>query len=224
MKTYFNRNIPIILIGLIMSGCNQPSVKQSKVKSDSSAVILSNDTTSSIPVTELSQKQYFDVETFVTLTNDLLTKIKGRPVHLTYTVDTLNNDGENGRRLFNSLFQLPGNSVIKKYLFDPGKGAKALGIILISATYADSAAANAVFGLLKEDAYDSELGDHFTPGLTYANDFVLKSDNQIYWLNSGCPYAFFNHQKLKGYMMQSLHIGSVQDSIWCKCGQVKCSL
>lgn len=219
-----NRNIPTILLGVIMFGCTQQPVKQIRDKSDSSAVILSNDTTLSTPVPDVAHKQDFDLETFVNLTNSLLTKITDRTVNLTYTVDTLTNDVQDDHRLLSSLLQSSGNYIIKIYLFDPGRRDIALGFRLISATYADSVAANVVFSLLKEDAYDSERGDNLTPGLTYSNDFVIRSGNQIYWLNSGCQYAFFNHQKLKDCMMQSLHIGSVQDSIWCKCGQVKCSL
>jgi len=220
MKINYRIIIPTIFIGLTMFSCNQASETQTQDKTDSSNILTAKDTSTFIKMTEVEKKADFDVVKFVALTDSLLTKIQGRPIVLTMKIDTITPDK---RSFYSSLFSSD-KALIKRFSFDPGKGSRELRIWFVEATYQDKTFANNAFIALKKDAYDMEDSVSWSPGLTYTNDYVIISDKRIYWLNSGCPYAFFNHQKLKQFLLQSLQVDEIQDSIWCKCGQPKCSL
>lgn len=212
-----------LLIGLVMFSCNQTKDKQEQGSPDSTLVVMSKETILHKKLTEVFQKPDFNVAKFINLTDSLLTEIKGKSINLSYEIDTIIVDKTKHRSFFTSHFQSD-STLIKRYSFDPGKGNRILRIWIIIATFKDSAMTNLAFASLKKDAYDTEDSEDWSPGLTYTNDYVIKSENKIYWLNSGCVYAFYNHKKLKDNMLQSLQIDAIQDSIWCRCGQVKCSL
>jgi hypothetical protein len=206
-----------------MFSCNQTTDKQTQDKSDSSTISAAKDASSFTKITEVHQKPDFDVVKFVALTDSLLTKIQGKPIGLTYEIDTIRSEKTDKRSFYSSLFSTD-NCLIKRYSFDPGKGSRELRIWFVEATYQDTISTNKAFEELHIQSGKVDGENDYSPGLTYTNDYVIKSYNRIYWLNSGCPYAFSNHQKLKQFMLQSLQVDNIQDSIWCKCGQPKCSL
>lgn len=223
MKIYYNIIIPTILTGLTMFSCNQTSDKNAQENSDSTKVQIAQDTSSFTKMTEVLKKPDFDVEKFVILTESLLTKIQGRPINLTFKIDTISSDKTDKRSFYCALFPST-NTLIKRFSFDPGKGSRELRIWFVEATYPDSISTNKAFEELHRQSGKVDGENDYLPGLTYTNDYVIKSYNKIYWLNSGCPYSFANHIKLKQFMLQSLLVYNIQDSIWCKCGQPKCSL
>lgn len=206
-----------------MFSCNQTADKKTQDKSDSSKVLTAKDTSSVTKMNEVKKKPDFDVANFITLTDSLLTKIQGRPINLIFKIDTISFDKTDKRSFYSALFPST-NALIKRFSFDPGKGSRELRIWFVEATYQDSISTNKAFEELHRQSGKVDGEDDYSPGLTYTNDYVIKSYNKIYWLNSGCPYSFSNHQKLKQFMLQSLQVDNIQDSIWCKCGQPKCSL
>ena len=223
MKMNYDIIISTIFIGLTMFSCNQTADKQTQDKSDSSTISAANDTSSFTKIIEVHQKPAFDFVKFVSLTDSLLTKIQGKPIGLTVKIDTIRADKTDKRSFYSSLFS-SANCLIKRYSFDPGKGSRELRIWFVEATYQDTISINKAFEELHRQSGKVDGKYDYLPGLTYTNDYVIKSYNKIYWLNSGCPYAFSNHQILKQFMLQSLQVDNIQDSIWCKCGQPKCSL
>ena len=223
MKMNYNIIISTIYISLSIFGCNQTSDKQAQDKSDSSTVSTTKDTTTITKISEVNLKPDFDVVKFISLTDSLLTKIQGRPIGLTVKIDTITADKTDKRSFYSSLFSSD-NCLITRYSFDPGKGSRELRIWFVEATYPDTISTNKAFEALHRQSGKVDGENDYLPGLTYTNDYVIKSYNKIYWLNSGCPYAFSNHQKLIQFMLQSLQVENIQDSIWCKCGQPKCSL
>jgi hypothetical protein len=223
MKMNYNIIILTIFISLTMFGCNQNSDKQIQEKPDFSTISTAKVTPTVTKMTEVYKKPNFDVVKFVTLTDSLLTKIQGRPIGLTIKIDTISANKTDKISFYSSLFSSD-KCLIKRYSFDPGKGSRELRIWFVEATYQDSISTNKAFEELHRQSGKVDVGNDYFPGLTYTNDYVIKSYNKIYWLNSGCTYAFYNHQKLKHFMLQSLQVDNIQDSIWCKCGQPKCSL
>lgn len=222
MKVY-NILMPTIFIGLLMFSCNQTSVKPTQNKSDSLTMSPTKDSSSFTQLNEIYQKTDFDALKFVTLTDSFLTKIQGRPIGLTSKIDTITAGKMCKRSFYSSLFSSD-NTLIKRFSFEPGKGGRELQIWFVEATYQDIISTDKAFKELHRQSGKVDGENDYYPGLTYTNDYVIKSYNKIYWLNSGCSYAFFNHQKLKQFMLQSLPINNIQDSIWCKCGQPRCSL
>ncbi len=223
MKMNYNIIISTIFIGLIMFSCKQTADKQNQNTSDSSTISTTKETSTFTKTTEVPQKPDFDVVKFVALTDSLLTKIQRKPIDLTIKIDTIRADKTDRNIFYSSLFSSD-NCLIKRYSFYPGKGSRELRIWFVEATYQDTISTNKAFEELHRQSGKVDEKNDYLPGLTYTNDYVIKSYNKIYWLNSGCPYAFSNHQKLKQIMLQSLHVDNIQDSIWCKCGQPKCSL
>lgn len=223
MKINYNIILLRIFIGLIMCSCNQTANKKTQDESESTTVLTANDTSSVTKMNKVQNNTNFDVAKFVTLTDSLLTNIQGRPINLTFKIDTISFDETDKRSFYGALFPST-DTFIKQFSFDPGKASRELRIWFVEASYQDSISTNKAFEELHRQSGKVDGEDDYSPGLTYSNDYVIKSYNKIYWLNSGCPYSFSNHQKLKQLMLQSLQIDNIQDSIWCKCGQPKCSL
>lgn len=210
------------LFSYILSGCNQPTVLNLPRIGDSSDAKISNqDSISAIPNSNWS-KPAFNVQKFVLLTDSFLTQVENRIIKLTFKTDTLKNDTVRPQSFFNSLFT--SNRILAtKYSFVPPIGSKALRFWFIEALYEDNLATNEAFEKLISQSGKVEIENDNLPGLTYTNDYVIKAENKILWLNTGCTYSFANHKKMKEIMMHSLPPIYIQDSIWCRCGQVKCS-
>jgi len=181
----------------------------------------SNDTIM-LDSTEITVKD-FDVLTFISSTSSLLTSIEGKPISPTCSIDTITNDKITKQSPFNALFPST-NVLVKRYSFDPGKNSRALRIWVVSASYADSLSSNRAFTELHRQSTKVDDKENYSPGLTYTNDYVIKTDKNIYWLNSGCAMSFKNHKRIKEYLLKALPVLDIQDSIWCKCGQPDCSL
>jgi hypothetical protein len=205
-----------------MFECKQNNFKQIQDKSDSLQVFI-QDTTALDKIADVSSNNEFDVDKFISRTDSLLTKITGKSISLTYKIDTIAAEITDKYNFYNCLYTSD-LTVIKKYEFDPGKGNRALRLWFIDATYPDTIATNIAFKELQKQTGKVNGENDFIPGLTYTNDYVIKTDKKIYWMNSGCPYAFFNHKMISKLMLQSLQFDNIEDSIWCKCGQPVCRL
>lgn len=104
---------------------------------------------------------------------------------------------------------------IKRYDYDNNEYF--LRIKIIEATYNNSKDAGLVLENLKVLAKDSGAEDN-TPGLTYTNDYLIKSNKKVFWLNAGCYYAYPKFVKLSRMMDSSIENIVKQDSVKCKCG------
>ena len=110
-----------------------------------------------------------------------------------------------------ALFETEG-TLFRMYELDPGKGKRLFRFYISISEYKDATDASHALKKLRESE------DTKAPGLTYTNDYVLKMDNKIVWLNTGCSYAYKNHMQLKNILLSCLHFQSVKDSIVCQCG------
>lgn len=88
--------------------------------------------------------------------------------------------------------------------------------------FSEIGAKEAMANLRKLSGTVNGINDH-APGLSNANDYVLRSNNCIYWLNSGCNYTEEQHQKLIRQLQQQLKNRPMQESIFCNCGNPVCS-
>lgn len=98
-----------------------------------------------------------------------------------------------------------------------------MNIHVLDITYKDDKLADSIFQKLKFLSTDNpEIADSldysFRPGLTYTNDYLVKFDNKIYWLNTPCTYAKFNHHKYIKIFKQELGLNQYEDTIICYCG------
>jgi len=161
-----------------------------------------------------SPNNSFKVKNFTRLTDSLLTSIVGQSIHFACTTDVVTSKGSN---FFSPLFSA-GKAEIKRYSFDPGKGNKTLQFWVVEATYQSASETDKVFEKLRMQATGTKTNDAVPAGLTYANDYVIKTEKKIFWLNTGCALAYSNHNKIKQFMLQSLQAGKITDSIDCRCG------
>lgn len=224
MKSLAIKIISIIFIGFAIISCSQNSSNQLENKTISFAAIdKSKNDTATFDKTASILKSDFEIAKFIKLSDSLLTTLQGQPIHLSCSIDTITAD-QSGR-FFNALFT-SNNTTAKRYSFSPGKGNRKLDLWFLEVTYQDTISATKAFFELQNDAYEKgkRTGYDWTPGLTYSNDYVIKTDRKIYWLNTGCSYAFYNHQKIKQFILQCLQTDHITDSIYCKCGQAQCNL
>jgi hypothetical protein len=112
------------------------------------------------------------------------------------------------------------SNLITRLVLDPGKTMNAYKITIIKARYLEKVAADKAFELLKNQAYDrAGTGKDVGPGLTYTNDYVIKTGSSILWLNAPCTYSWTDFRKLKRFFRRELAlISPVTDSITCQCG------
>ncbi len=213
--------ILVILVTLISSACNHGSDIQIDENSDTTLDVLIEDSTKRVKITAVLHP-IFNVQKFVLLTDSFLSELEGKPIKLNFQTDTLLKDTSVFQSFYSALFT-SNKAQITRYTFDPPKRSKALRFWYIEAVYGDKLATNEAFEKLIRQSGKVEIEKDNLPGLTYTNDFVIKAENKILWLNTGCAYSFANHKKMKEIMMHSLPTINIQDSIWCRCGQVECS-
>ena len=163
--------------------------------------------------TKEEPEELFDVEKFKKRADSLLSKILQVKINSKYKVKTVSLLTDQSPT-FQSMIK--DSSFIKQHIFDTGKGYKRFSLFVIEAKYKNESDTDSVFLNLKQ--MGAKNGTSSIPGLTYTNDFLTRSKNKIYWINSSCSYAYFNHEKLKELMLQSITNLKEKDSIRCRCG------
>ncbi len=163
--------------------------------------------------TKEEPEELFDVEKFKKQTDSLLSKILRVNINTKYKVKTLTSQ-TNQHPAFQSMIK--DRAIVKHHTFDTGKGYKRFSLFVIEAKYKGKSDTDSVFLHLKQ--MGAKNGTSSVPGLTYTNDFLTRSNNNIYWINSSCSYAYFNHEKIKELMIQSITNFKKKDSIRCRCG------
>ncbi len=213
----------VTTFGAVVLSCNKVN-KDTKVQviatHDSEEIVRKSTMQDTLSIKLISNND-FDINQFINNANALLTTIKGKSIRLTFNIDSINVDANKYSPL---RALLPSMAMIKKYYFDPGKGNRELRFWLVDATYSDKTTIEKAFKELNRLSGKVNGNNDFTPGLTYSNDYVIRTDDKIFWLNSLCPFEFKNHQKLSKLLLKSLNINNVKDSIHCKCGQPVCGL
>lgn len=144
----------------------------------------------------------FDIEKFVKLTDSLLTTLKGQKINFRLLSDTVKES----------------KLTRADYYLVPESGNKIWQFRFSIYTFSDTIKLNDTFEKIRLEATDIETGDE-TPALSYTNDNVYKTINQIIWLNTGCHYSFRNHLKLKTFLLRTIQLSTITDSIICECGQ-----
>jgi hypothetical protein len=172
----------------------------------------------------VANPEEFNVTKFIRSTDSLLSQIQRKDITVTCEVDTLVKDSLWKDLFLVRSFDSSDSIVFTRYSFDPGKGNRELRLWIVVASFADTTSRDKIFAELQRqsgpvnDVYD------FVPGLTYNNDFIVAADNRIYWLNTGCSYAYTNHLQIGRLMLSSMEIEKPGDSIQCQCGQPKCGM
>lgn len=224
MKISYNIILPAIFIGLTTFSCSRTDNNQTHGNPvNTIPENITKDTFSINKKIVAVQQSDFDLTKFIALTDSHLTSIQGKSISLTYKIDSITAT-ETDMRSYFKVLNPSDNNIIKRYFFDPGKNDRELSFWFVEATYKDTISTNQAFDELRKQSGRVNGTDDFLPGLTYQNDYVIIVGKKIYWLNSSCSFAFYNHQKLKQNLIESLKVNNIQDSIWCKCGQAKCSL
>jgi hypothetical protein len=224
MNGKFKIVLTVVLLWLAILSCNQIPGDQNQANPEDRTVSnILKYTSTGIEKAGTVPELGLNVSKFLALADSLLTSIQGKSINLSYKIDTITADKISKRSFFQPLLSSD-NTIIKRYLFDPGTGNSELSFWIVDATYTDTILTNKVFAQFGKQSGKVNGADDFFPGLTYQNDYVIKTGKKIYWLNSGCSFAFFNHQKIKQLLLQSLKIENAKDSIICKCGQPVCRL
>lgn len=104
-----------------------------------------------------------------------------------------------------------------KYSFLLESGDSRLKTYLIILSFASEIESEFNFNVFERVA----LEKNGIPGLTYTNDYLIKIDKKIYWINSSCSYSYTNHLKFVNIFRDMLNTKG-KKVIKCKCGQVKC--
>jgi hypothetical protein len=161
--------------------------------------------------------------------DSLITLILNKPTSFEILTDTIraSNLESNQKSYLSSLEYLlvRKSNLFIRHFFKLEKPNNLLSFNLFEVFYNSYDSLNSSFSILKKSSSgiikddDSILN---VPGLTYQNDYLLKSDRYLIWLNSGCVYGFKNHLKFAIALKESLKNIVAQDSIVCECGKIKC--
>ncbi len=104
-----------------------------------------------------------------------------------------------------------------KYNFKLSRKESELKHCLVVIKYTNYQQADSIFNLIR----GISLEKSGFPGLTYSNDFIIKDNNVVFWLNSSCGYSYNNHIKFASSLEKMMKTKPVI-SIRCKCGEVQC--
>jgi hypothetical protein len=145
---------------------------------------------------------HFDINSFNVKADSLLTEIERKNIH--FEVEKSVNDTNQ-------------NSIT--FFFNPGKGNMIARFNIHQDYYLDHEECREDF--LELVKMGTEFGtDSDISGLTYTNDYVFRTHDHIYWINTPCYYADFNHEKLKRYFIESIGNVVIEDSLVCWCGSM----
>jgi hypothetical protein len=87
---------------------------------------------------------------------------------------------------------------------------------LLKMKYSSETAATSALAALRQ-SYQSKKETRF---LTYTNDYVIQTGNQLIWLNMPCSYSPANVARIKRKLVQNLKMTTITDSITCRCGSL----
>ncbi|MCE3228787.1 MAG: cyclohydrolase [Bacteroidetes bacterium] len=200
---------------LLLFSCSSPEeIKVNKPISDT--LLVKTEIPVSDSIDQIPRKK-FDVEKFTHQVDSLLKLIEGKRTMLQVSSHTV----QTGKDLPH--FKATSTNTIVIHSFKAG-AHWALNFRIIEATFNDKNKLEEAFSSLWNDAMDLRKGDEkFSPGLSYTNDYVIKTDEAIFWLNLSCAYAGKNGAKIEKLWRSSLSLGKITDSIVCSCGQSWCN-
>ena len=140
----------------------------------------------------------------------------------TIAIKTSNEDlAELKNGLFKSLYSVYLDTVIMHHYFVPNT-KKVLRIYLLEAFYSDSTMSKMRIESLKKESQSTspvEDGDYeLLTGLTMTNDYLIRQENKIYWLNVACQYSKNEYYEFIECFKANLNYFSESDSIICFCG------
>lgn len=207
-----------LISSLILFSCGNESSSSQKESVKVDALIENTNLVDNKPIVE------FDVVTFKHLADSLLSTLVNKEMAFSLEVDTLQLAGLNKTELT----RLPTGYLVKKskycikYHFDLDSPNKSFRFDIIQAIFDSPNVVDSTFVHMKYLANEDLVSDNGVPGLTYANDYVIRQPLKIYWINTGCTYSIENHNKYSHFLLSSLSEQTVIDSIRCKCGAVNC--
>ncbi|MBK7855187.1 MAG: hypothetical protein IPJ79_09990 [Bacteroidetes bacterium] len=190
------KRIFLIIICYAALGCNAPENVETLAQ-DSLSLVSEKIEVVTTKDLALVLDSEFKSTVFLSLADSLLKILSNKPVRFSSKLHTIGAQAVQ-RESFLYALQSTHVKIIKRYSFDTGKGGREMRFWLIEALYEDSLELTKAFNNLKSYAYKNNE-PFYLPGLSYANDYVIRTPTKIYWLNSGCTYAFKNHQKLNAF-------------------------
>jgi hypothetical protein len=198
-----------LLFLIISIGCNKSSHQKKEIQPEKPN---SKDTINSIQE-EIVLISDFNPETFKLAADSLLTEILRDQIQMTYEFRKLDSliVSSDAKTHF-----LTKDAIIKYHLFEMPKGYKRFSLRIIEVVFDNVENTEKLLLLLNN--IGSKRGSNGFPGLTYTNDYVVRSRNKIFWINSSCSYAYFNHMKITNFMIKSISQFKDDGNFECKCG------
>lgn len=220
--TYRHNLLSIISIILVFPSCQPPSegdmntTANTKIKEQRTIEKESSKTLETPPTISFFNPKSLPV--FLERLDTLYSAIYAKEMETDFVQDTLQ-EGEIPRpelrnteaeQLFNESVELI------KYKFFPREGEDLI-FEFIDMEFETIGQAQNAFRVIGKIALEVSG----TPGLTYTNDWLIQEDRHLYWLNTGCRYAYFNHQKIISFL-KDLSNEITSTEIYCKCGMLTC--
>ncbi|SMP28477.1 hypothetical protein SAMN06265367_1061 [Algoriphagus winogradskyi] len=190
------------MICFLLLDCTD-NVQQEKTKQAVDINSISNDTLKiEKPVKPKIKK--FDINRFQLEADSLLKVLKDEKYSLELKSDTFNFKTDNpeiftkGHGIFWLLYQDSSERIVRHYLFEPNTKKK-LRIYIVEVNYNKKEQLEQVVTKLEtsmNDSINAPDSDDFTRWrLSPTNDYVMTSDNKLYWMNMS--YSYSNNEVLK---------------------------
>ncbi|MFZ4413669.1 MAG: hypothetical protein ACOYOV_11335 [Bacteroidales bacterium] len=181
----------------MMLSCTSTSDENTQVNSVSSIQV---DTTNS-PRVNTAQKSADRL--FKQVFDSLYSK--SNSIVSTYELDTLLAEKTDYRDTRTNLFT-SNKVIVKEFSFEIKLDKETFRVWILEATYPDLGSISMAFKQIRAESKNPL-------GLSGGNDFVIKSDNKIYWLMSSLSISLSDHRKMKRFMTKAWNVSSIQDSI-----------
>jgi hypothetical protein len=197
MKKILNIITCFLLIGCVDNKGEQKEEQSIEIKQ------VSNDTLTKEETTK-TKNTGFDIGRFKKESDSLLKSLKGENYFFELQTDIFDFMTDNpetftkGNGIFWQLYQDTSERIVRHHLYVPNT-KKQLRIYLVEAEYRNKEHLDKVISKLEKTMNDSinapDSDDYQKWRLSPISDYVIASDNKMYWLNGAYPYS--NREFLK---------------------------
>lgn len=191
MKTILNIIICFLLLGCVNNKGEQKEEQTIEVKQDSSDTLTKEETYK-------TKEIEFDIGKFKKESDSLLKSFKGENYFFDLQTDIFDFRTDNpetftkGHGIFWQLYQDTSERIVRHLLYVPNT-KKQLRIYLVEAEYKNKEHLEKVISKLEKTMNDSinapDSDDFQKWRLSPISDYIIASDNKMYWLNGSYPYS-----------------------------------
>lgn len=221
MKTIINITICFLFFGCVDNKGKQKEEQPIEIKEVSIDTLTNEDISK-------TRNNEFDIDRFKKESDSLLKSLKGENYSFELQTDIFKFKTDNpetftkGHGIFWQLYQDSSERIVRHHFFVPNT-KKQLRIYLVEAEYKNKEQMEKVISKLEKTMNDSinapDSDDFQKWRLSPISDYIIASDNKMYWLNGSYPYSNKEFLKFIDCLKNNLDTTTYRGRIICLFGK-----